>query len=83
MLSRRVDAFDDVSSQGSEGREERLDRALRLLDEQADLLMASEPPTDDPIEAQHFPYNPHRRPLSAAARRLIQAHLRLEGSPHD
>lgn len=83
MLSRRADAFEDVSSQGSESQEARVERALRILDEQAALLMATEPPSDAPIGAHHARHNPHRRPLSSAAGRLIRAHYLLEGSNRD
>lgn len=78
MLQKRTDAFEDVALDQDEQRQARLDLARALLDEQADALMAPDDPSPDLSEARHSPYQPHRRPLSAAARRLVRAHLRVE-----
>lgn len=75
MLSKRADAFEDAANDEATMREAQIERALALLDEQAADLMASDH-VDAP--AQHAPYNPHRRPLSSAARRLIRAYLHVE-----
>ena len=78
LLPRRADAFEEVTLDQHEDRLARLARARELLDAQADALMETDPPSDDPLEGHHAPHNPHRRPLSAAARRLICAHLLVE-----
>lgn len=78
MLSKRADAFEDVAMDQDERRRVRLEQARSLLDAQADALMKTDSPTETHLEAHHATYNPHRRPLSSAARRLIRAHLITE-----
>lgn len=83
MLSKRVDAFEDASQDAEEERRARYERARAVLDEQADALMDTTVEPDLVEDARHAPHNPHRRPLSAAARRLIRAHERLEMETQD
>ena len=86
MLSRRVDAFEDATSDATASREALVERARQLLDEQADALMETDVPDEGAtsvVEARHVPHNPHRRPLSAAARRLIRAHEQVEEAAQD
>ena len=85
MLSKRVDAFEDAAMGEAVRREAQYERARELLDEQADSLMETEPPGESIAteEARHAPHNPHRRPLSSAARRLMRAHEQVEEGAQD
>ena len=86
MLSERADAFEDATSNEAGRREALVERARQLLDEQADALMETDPPEDQTTfvtDARHSPHNPHRRSLSAAARRLIRAHEEVEEAAQD
>ena len=83
MLSKRSDAFEDVALEAQAEREDLYDRALAVLDEQADALMDTSVDPEGVENARHSPHNPHHRPLSAAARRLVWAHLRLEKETQD
>ena len=84
MLSKGVDAFEDAATDEAVERERIYGRARRLLDEQAEALMRSDvPDAASPGEVRHSAYNPHRRPLSSAARRLIRAYEELEEAAQD
>jgi hypothetical protein len=86
MLSEQADAFEDATSDEAGRREALVERARQLLDAQADALMEIDPAEDGPAaatDAHHAPHNPHRRSLSAAARRLIRAHEEVEEAAQD
>jgi hypothetical protein len=86
MLSKRGDAFEDATSNEAGKREALVERARQLLDDQADALMETDLPEDSTTiaaEARHAPHNPHRRALSAAAKRLIRAHEEVEEAAQD
>jgi hypothetical protein len=83
MPTKRADAFQDVSSNEDEQRIAQVERAHALLDEQADALMATDPPDEDLEGARHSPHNPHRRALSSAALKLLRAHAHVEEASQD
>ena len=78
MLQKRTEAFEEVVVDLDERQQARLEQAHALLNDQADALMVTEAGEPDLTEARHAPYNPHHRPLSAAARRLVRAHQRVQ-----
>lgn len=83
MLSKRIDAFEDVVLEAQAERQDLYERARAVLDEQADALMDTSVDPDGVENARHSAHNPHRRPLSAAARRLVWAHEHLEKETQD